>query len=213
MKIYERYLNSSDAAQQLNHCLVVLDGSPYYLSHVDEWKYSVLRVLGSLEENNIRWSTRTSILDIKRMELNQTLPSLGYVMFLNRPVYLKRKPLRKWKQGLYAEYLTHKYQVDKHGTIKISYKDILSSGAFLNMFYDVYPTFKQAYASLVFLQEGPKAFHKNWAIYRNFDKVSRSYIIEIEYKGETVGSITEGTIRLKREYRYLSEELTEVIVK
>lgn len=122
---------------------------------------------------------------------------LGYVNTQARATYLMRMPLRRdWKQGLRAA-------------------NCLSSGrnvfnicnkALRNCIKNEYPSFKEVVAEMVESQHKRtqiKAFHRYWAVSSNGTLLYRNL--------QEVGVISKGKPKLKAEFDYLKESLSEIV--
>jgi hypothetical protein len=223
MKVRERYATSRDASQQLHNTYVVLDGTLCHIECVDGWVYNI-RSATPRRDGALTWKQRREEKSIKEMDLQLEPIKLGYVNYSNTAVYLQRKPLRKWKQGLYAEYLKIKSSASaglangvKRGAGIFNTKTVVASRSFLDMYADNYPSFYRAWVQVRLLHFSSAAFHRNWAFTRARSREAAMFMgggeeYHLEYKGTRVGKIEEDEVVLNNEYKYLSEDFVEAMV-
>ncbi len=240
MKINSRYQTAADASQQLSNTTVVLDGKPCHITSVDGWTYVVKNVIPE-KDGSYRWSSRTNTQDISNCDLELVPIELGYVNDpMNIACYLQRKPLRKWKQGLYAEYLRIKTSTksnnnplkrfgNQFGLDKV--KNILKGKCFLDMYYGIYPSFYRAYTQVRFFNHQSVAFNHHWA-FKSGEVVGKlrqqnhpeppkgrdepikppEMEVFLEYKGDIVGECEGANLRLYKKHEYLTETFIEAMI-
>lgn len=189
-----RYDNVADAYQQLNRTVLFTNmGIPFYVRAVDQrkWGWLVL-ALGDREEN-------TEAIDLRLLGIDFKPPQLGYCNYQGSCVYLVRRPVRMWKQGLSMEHL-----LAKHGGYID--EDILQSEYLYNTLLNNYPSLSESYISI--LDTGNSiAFHRDFALSaRNYPNIS------LDYKGKVIGSVNEdGDLEIDGKFFYLKEQLAEVL--
>lgn len=233
MLVKERYATANDAQQQLHNTIVVLDGTPRHIYLSEDWQYKSRRVLDNRKD--IRWSEKSDLISIRNMDLTLEPIKLGYINDHNGVArYIQRKPLRKWKQGLYPEYLTIKNGLNLGLGRNISeyIRGLLQSDGFIQMYYDKYPSFYRAYVDVRMLNKNSMAFHRHWAFARAEldDKVMRrgaaaiglhrprageiapNVEVNLLYKGEVVGECDGANIRMYKKFEYLLEAFTEAMI-
>jgi hypothetical protein len=229
MLVKDRYDSSRDAAQQLHNTYVVLDGEILHIEQVDGWEYAS-RGTSKRRDGSLTWKTRRATINIRNMDLQLEPIKLGYVNYRGNAYYLQRKPLRKWKQGLYGDYLRIKRDenrvaaVKKNGGIGIGKlagmphpKQVLQTPEFLQMFLNKYDSFYRAWTQVRLLQKDGCAFSRNWAFTRERKKElinpmgdNNDYFLE--YKGTRVGVVDEDTVTILNDYKYLSEDFVEAMI-
>ena len=222
MKVRERYQSSDDAYQQLHNTLVELDGDLCHIQREEGWNYAIRRVVK--EGKARRWSKRQEYLSIRDMDLNLQQFPLGYVNYMGESYYLTRKPLRKWKQGYYHEYMrllsnqrpknqpALKFPVRKR--LQPHPQNIFHHQAMVDLYDQNYPSFMRAWVMVSLMDKWSVAWHKHWA----FQKVEtvknrrRANDFHLMYKGKNVGRVVDGNVILNHEFRYLTEPFVEAMI-
>lgn len=225
MKICERYKDSHDVQQQLHNTLVELDGDLVHLTYSEGYTYSVRKVIR--KDGTARWSRNQAMRNIKEAELNLEPVPLGYVNNRSNAYYIRRKPLRKWKQGLYADYLevTGQGKIDPYRRAvhkQVGVAHLFADDSFIDMYDDRYPTMVRAWVSIVHFGKDSVAWHRNWAFAKTAGKkviprrggigIGAEYDYHVGYKGKTVGKVLHGNVMLSPEYRYLTEAFVEAMI-
>lgn len=224
MLVKDRYGSTDDAKQQLHNTIVELDGDMCHIERYDGWQYSVRRVV--TEKKKRRWAKVTNTMDISEMDLNLQQFSLGFVNYRDNAIYLARKPLRKWKQGFYHEYLEainpaqeQPRQVDPgrwplKRKVGVEPFRIMHDQAMVDLYDDNYPSFQRAWVMVSLLGKKSVAWHRHWAFLRidraNGRHMERQY--DLSYKGKIVGQVIQGNVVLKHEFRYLTEPFVEAMI-
>lgn len=225
MLVGERYASSDDASQQLQNTLVVLDDELCHLNRIEGWNYHILRVVQ--DGKHRRWAKQLRTDNIQHMDLALQQFQLGYVNYNKTSYYLKRKPLRKWKQGFYHEYLSlveNQLPADpelqmKHPWAKKimnmpTVAKLMISQSMVDLYDNRYPSFRRAWVMVSMMDYDSVAWHRHWAFVRRSTRQGRRNIpvYSLHYKGKLVGNIVEGTVTLKHEFRYLTEPFVEAMI-
>lgn len=227
MRIGDRYADANDANQQLHNTLVELDGELCHIEMVEGWKFSIRKVITDGKKR--RWSKKVEHAFIKDMDLNLQQFKLGYVNYMGKSYYLKRKPLRKWKQGFYHDYMRlikndvlgeqpnpmkiqPRNQIQKRGSPDMS--NIFHSQAMVDLYDDNYPSFARAWIMVSLMDKESVAWHRHWSFAGYPVKKNRRYETEfcLLYKGKIVGTVRKGDVFLKHEFRYLTETFVEAMI-
>lgn len=228
MRVGDRYASHDDASQQLHNTLVELDGELCHLEKYDGWSFTIRRVV--VDGKKRRWAKKLETRNIRDADLNLQQFPLGYVNFHNAAYYLKRKPLRKWKQGFYHEYMN---LIVNETSVNPGKKPALPRGHALvqargvptvgNVFHDQamvdlydqnYPSFTRAWVMVSLMQYKSVAWHRHWA-FSTEDIVhnrARRKAFFLLYKGKIVGRVEGGDVILKHEFRYLTEPFVEAMI-
>lgn len=235
MKLNERYDTYGDAVQQLHNTYLELDGDFVHLSHHDGWDFTVQKVTINGEGRRV-WSNDRQITDVSEMDLTLDPITLGYINYQQSTYYIQRKPLRKWKQGLYIEYLkvasgSHKGGIYRGagGNPASLIKSLFATNSVIRMYDNEYPAFGDAYMMVRTLKKNSAAFHREWA----FRKIKSSpqpkmrlgaaarvrdnnelpdMEMALDYKGREVGKVSGGNVILQNKFKYLSEAFVEAMV-
>lgn len=224
MKIGDRYQNSDDANQQLHNTLVELDGELCHIERVEGWTFQIRKVVEANKQR--RWAKKIELKHIKDMDLNLQQFPLGYVNCGDNSYYLKRKPLRKWKQGFYHEYMQLVYNEEKHNPQLAGLKKAapLPGGSFVSKLFhgqsmvdlydNNYPTFARAFVMVSLMNKRSVAWHRHWAFSRTdvIKNRMRANEFNLLYKGKIVGRVQKGDVFLKHEFRYLTEPFVEAMI-
>lgn len=119
----------------------------------------------------------------------------GYCNLRDRVSYVQRVPVRRWKHGLHINNL----ECDEARK-----EAFMSTKAFSAMLRGDYPSFEKA----IGLVENRKAiaFHRLYALERG-----NLGLVWLAYRGYRVGWLERDAIRLGDDYKFLREELDEVI--
>ena len=230
MLVSTRYQTAKDAQQQLHNTVVELNGDVCHIELVGDWVYSIRGTTKLIAGKERKWKDRCVQKDISEMDLKLEPIHLGYINDGNHNAhYLQRKPVRKWKQGLYADYIRIKaHNLDKvrqailgkHGAVR----QLLLSKYFLDMFDGTYPSFYRAYTQVRIFQREAVAFDKHWAFRLIRDDVVPAMrfdqakpkgevgLIILEYKGDKVGVCEGEDIRIFKEFEYLTEPFIEAMI-
>ena len=226
MEVCKRYASSADAHQQLHNTFVELDGDLCHIEGNDGWIYTARQVVK--EGKHRRWSKVTKNINIKNMDLNLQQFPLGYVNYDKSAYYLQRKPLRKWKQGYYADYLTTvknledkikpqplaAHQLRERPKLHPTTRTIAHSSAMIDLYDNNYPSFYRAWVMVRLLEHQSVAWHRHWAFQRKEVKRGRGYSEEcwLMYKGKHVGSVKDGKVVINHKFRYLTEPFVEAMI-
>lgn len=219
MLVGERYNNSNDAYQQLHNTYVELDGELCHLALVEGWNFHVKSVIEDDYGKRVWGIAKTK--NIKDCNLNLEPIKLGYMNSGSTAVYVQRKPLRKWKQGIYTEYLEIGGVKDEavNGVVKrrVVRNDVIhrcfTGEPIIKLFDNAYPSFARAYTQVSLLRYHSAAFHRDWAFARlPVDPETRESCIALEYKGKPVGEVIAGNTVIYNQFKYLTEAFVEAMI-
>ena len=141
-------------------------------------------------------SGKRKVIQIDDEKLSLELPKLGYVNTSRGAVYLKRRPVRLYKQGLVSG------NVVTVGDVRVD--ELLSSRNLADMLQRKYPTMQQAIASSSNnpFRSKPIAFSPDLAVQGS----------TLFYRGNQVGSLTtDGEFRLSEDFTHLREAILEAL--
>lgn len=219
VQVIERYPEHGDLYQQLHNTLVELDGELCHIVIADGWEYHIRRPVR--DAGRVQWGP-AELENIKEADLNLEPFPLGYVNFERDCAYLRRKPLRKWKQGLYADYLEYVYPKDHRRAHRVS----LTHTGMIDLYDNNYPTFRRAWTEVFLFERPAMAWHRDWAFQHNTKK-KRGLVplagglgklkreppeVELMYKGRRVGKVVDGNVMIDHEYRYITEAFVEAMI-
>jgi len=137
-------------------------------------------------------------------DLNYMHFKLGYCNYDGYAVFIHRKPVKQYKQGLKGDQIDWKCAT---APIHINF-DFNFNSHICDMLEGVYPTAKYVADALKYQLSSNKAFHPNFAM--SYDTVHEDYILE--YKGVKVGFSQDlKNITLKEKFSYIREALVEAI--
>ena len=218
MLVSERYNSANDARQQLHNTLVELDGELCHVDHYDGWEFKVRRAV--TYKGKRKWAARIESMSIKDTDLTLQQFSLGYVNYNGHAMYLQRKPLRKWKQGFYYEYLTVADDADvrKAKPYGVTIHHIFQSPSIIDLYDNVYPSFVKAWTNVSMLDDSSSAWHKHWAFGTaptnngGMLLAKRKKQHTLLYKGKIVGHVLNGDVILNHRFRYLTEPFIEAMI-
>lgn len=217
MLIHERYKDGNDAYQQLHSTYVEMDGELCHLTWVEGWAFSVRRVVEKFGQRV--WGRAAAAESIKDADLVLEPIKLGYMNDFKNAVYVQRRPLRKWKQGIYVDYLEEvnpieeqgKKQLYKRGQSNVMLRCFKASG-FIDMYDNVFPTFVRAFTLVHLMGYYSQAWHRDWAFRAAPRDGSGNNNVCLDYKGKRVGEVSNGSVVLEAEYRYLTEAFVEAMI-
>ena len=172
----------------LGGCIVTRSGEPVYVHRADN--------------NVITYSPIEEIHNEKVEELNDSWdlssPKVGMV---NREtkgcVYLSRKPLRAWRQGLTSSNIVPK--ICPSGRFAFSNANL---GYLSKCLKNDYPSFREAY-------EFSQRIGKPYAFHRKFAVDANTYAVY--YKWHIIGSFINGELILASSFCHLEDTLREII--
>lgn len=172
------------------------EGVPVYVNSVFEnnVEISTIKNPGTLESCKVK-----SFCMLEDLRINPV--KLGYANEGEIPVYLQRKPIRFWKQGLTPENLSAQF-VNNGVWDNYFYPSVLCE-SIVKTVLNIYPKYMEALESAI--RGLPKAFSRDFAIYPDFPNEA------LFYKKRKVGEIVEGKPILSNEYFFLKESLEESI--
>lgn len=183
------------AATRLDDTIArLVDGTPIYIQHID--------AAGNVIYFDVE-AIGIGAAKITRMDaINPEPVPLGYMNAKSGCTYLSRMPVRKWKQGLRLNEncnstnggLNNPDYVALAKTIRGEYpkfNDVVKAVA-----KGANP-FKGAKNALM------KAWHRVWA----YDAGTGA----VHYRGEVVGNVVDGQVRLAPSFKYLQECLMESV--
>jgi hypothetical protein len=176
---------------RLRRSVIMYKGSPVYVEGVD----GMTLQLTQLETGEP--------LSVKSSDTGFDIgsPLLGYVNTDGGAVYVMRRPIRLYKQGLSTENLTvrggrgfnERYLKDK---------------SFSNMLLNIYPKLPSVLGAVMYsnpfapIKSSVRAFHRHLAVDGN----------KLHYKGREVGIIREDkTFQLNERFTYLGEEIEDLL--
>jgi hypothetical protein len=231
MKINERYSNAADAQQQLHNTYVELDGQLAHISYGEGWSWLVERPEESVGGRK-KWG-KPEMEDISELDLNLEPLKLGYMNLDGDAAFVQRRPLRKWKQGIYIEYLEVVKPEAEEAKRAMGIGDIIKqraagyplqkqmplqnlfrSDAIINAFDNKYPTFTRAYVDVRLMGKRASAWGREWAFRSEVGKGRHPMepAIAIDYKGRKVGEVVDGKSVLYNRYKYLTETFVEAMI-
>lgn len=227
MIIGERYGSANDAQQQLHNTYVEMNGDLCHLRQHEGWNFAVRSI--KKKKGKRQWGIE-DLVDIKLADLTLSPIPLGYINNALTTYYVQRKPLRKWKQGLYVEYLefvreaahTPKRLYARDKGYKATLDSLFKSDGLVDMYDNNYPSIEEVYLSIITGKHIAKAFHREWALRKenkgapvhrpNVEESFKDTKVMVEYKGKDVGKIVGGDVILQHQFKYLSEAFVEAIV-
>ena len=214
MKLSERYKDANDAYQQLHNTYVELNGELCHLNYVDGWKYNIKRVVEKFGKRS--WGRASMGESIKNEDLLLEPIKLGYMNERRSAVYAQRKPLRKWKQGIYIEYLEDVDPTAKGEVARRARTDIIANAfrgtGFIEMYDGNYPSFVRAYTLTALMDNYSTAWHRDWAFRIDRGRDGLKTQVALDYKGKQVGEVVSGSVVLRHEFRYLTEAFVEAMI-
>lgn len=113
---------------------------------------------------------------------------LGYCQSNDDVVYLTRRPLRRFKQGIDEKCMTYSRLPDIEGKKTLSSREIVWSKSFINMIIERYPSLDSALETLNKCEKPMSlAISRNVALH-----VMKHKVINVYYKNDLVGWIAPG---------------------
>lgn len=128
--------------------------------------------------------------------LSMEPPRVGFLNLADRAVYVFRRPVRKYRQGLHSEQLV---------TSKGSVRDLppLYDTVWLPTYTNTYPTFKEACQKIAKDRVRSAAFARDFAVgYEN-------KVLLLYYQDTSVGRVQDGVPVLDAKYHFLTEKLQQ----
>jgi hypothetical protein len=182
--------NKRDAEMRINKSVVMYKKRPVYITGISEKLYCTAHELGDPGAEH-RFKVTSRLLDLKPVKT-------GYLNLERNTVYLVRTPVRRWKQGLNAENI--RIHADVAGGARL-----LDTVSMRNCILNAYPKYPEAIASI---REGWRsiAFHRHYAM-----SAGPAGLVFLLYRGDKVGWIKDDSPVISDEYRFIEEELQEVI--
>jgi hypothetical protein len=190
-----KYETPDYAYQRLDSTVVRINKEAVYIQFLEGWHCNII-VLATKKNYKA---------DIRKVPLDLNPIPLGYINRRNEAIYLTRKPLRKYKQGLSRDSLV----VKAIGEAKMAMRnkgDILLSPELSKCVDNIYPSLTEAFNSVEIEKAQSVAFSRVFAINRSelFQDV-----YELLYKNRVIGSINREGIDLESRYLFLKEMLEE----
>lgn len=175
------YKDSEYADSRLRGTVVLLNGTPVYVTRVNDDLTCTVRNDEDDDEGEFR---------VECDDLNVLAPKLGFVNSGGRALYLSRKPMRcDWRQGLRPAQIT--ILTGRIGN-RPTFRDIMKC---------LRGEYKKLPASIRLLSEG----HSSVAISRELCLVKKRNLIEVHYcwRGR-VGTLSKKVITLDGKHKHLS---------
>jgi len=167
-----------DLTARLDNSICRYQGVPVYIRHTDANELT-LYLLNNLQIVFKRISSDDEDLDIS------TIP-MGYYQYTPRQVvYVSRRPVRRWKQGVEADALDFKFlNVANARHINIYTK------AFEDMVMGRYPSLEETLKNFESSEETMEiAIHRDVVL----EYLPNLKLVHVHYKGEEVGFLILGT--------------------
>jgi len=188
-----RYDEEQDAYQHLTRTVVPTEsGILFYIKSIGlhDWIWRVI-ALGDSEEHAEK-------IDIRTLGITFEPVQLGYCNYNDMALYLVRRPVRMWKQGLSIDHIK-----TQPGYIE---DDLIQSTSLNNTLLNSYPSLSDCY-DWVRKIGGGMAFNKDFAL------VTTDYPkIDLEYKGELIGRLNDkGDFEINDEFFFVKEQLEEIL--
>jgi len=189
-----RYDSADDAQMQLDYTLQMTASGLAYVRHQRGWRYSV----NYLDKPNLDPVEG----DIRKVGLTFEPLELGYVNYFGSLLYLVRKPLRAWKQGISMDNLRNLTEDYRHPP-----EDVLESSNIRDTIENKYYNLTRSYDEAS--KKGNNcAFHRDFALRR----AMLGQEITLEYKGSKVGIVNKDLdFEIDDKYIYIKEALEEAI--
>lgn len=169
----------------------------------DKVPVCILNVVEDLDKSS--GSYKANILEIptgKQYQaplatLDMEPPRVGFVNLPDRAVYVFRRPVRKYRQGLHSEQLT----TSKGGSMR----DLppLYDAVWVPTYTNTYPSFKEACVKI------NKDRVRSAAFARDFAVGYESKVIILYYQDTAVGRVQAGVPVLDAKYHFLTEKLQQ----
>ena len=171
-----KYLEQ-DVSQRLNKGVIFYKEEPYFVNSVyDSGQSLVLLPLKNLKSKGSRVATNDTNIDVSSKEL-------GYINFNAEAVYVRRIPLRRYKQSISPEALEG-YIPSRNNSSKYrgSMRNLVISAAGHSMFVGSYPKIDNALKSIASGVVRSIAISRNVAL-----SINQMGIVYIYYKTDQVG--------------------------
>ncbi|MCP4364974.1 MAG: hypothetical protein GY800_06700 [Planctomycetes bacterium] len=224
MKINERYSSSVDANQQLSNTYVELDGELAHITAIDGWNYWVKKPIDALGGKR-KWGIAAQT-NIKECDLNLEPIKLGYMNYRGSAYYVQRKPLRKWKQGIYIDYLEmatpdkpqqhlNNGLVRRNGHAPPMMSNLFTTGSLIEMYDNDFPNFVRAFSEVNILGGESSAWSREWAfrkLVQHDGYGGMKHEISLDYKGKKVGEVQGGNVVIYHQFKYLTETFVEAMI-
>ena len=181
-----------DAQMRANNTVVRFNDKPVYIKRIEPLNGEITAFFIYLLNGQ---SNNAPVMDAR---WNWKPVPTGYVNTGMGAVFLMRKPVRKWKQGLAAD------NVQFNHVMRVGTNQLLRSRNMGRMIVRDYPSFDEAREKLAEVRSC--AFHPEFALVRM--DIGPLYL---NYRGDVVGWFEKDEVVLGEEYRYLNELIQEVM--
>lgn len=188
--------NARDAAMRLEGTIVSYDGKAFKVLGITG---EDIRLYGVI----IRNGTEVTCHQDDPL-LSMAPPPIGYVNFDNHSLYLMRKPVRRWKQGLDIRALAC-----PGAGMRIMAG--LGDRNLMDCLENVYPSFEKSLGMFKSTNPFNPDARKSVAFSRYFCVNKGAEGLCLEYKGRAVGVVEKGVPVLSEKFQWLREGLEETI--
>ena len=191
--------NYDDARMRAVGCVVRYDGAPVYI-------HDITHDLNASVTNLLTQEAQAIKLSAKKWDWSPV--NTGFVNMGPKCVYVYRRPVRKWKQGLHRDNCKMSFPNRDN---RVHAGEMLKSREFGRTVAGDFPSFKKVFAAMVKGRDGKgrvesRAFSKEFGLTR-----SDLGLVWLLHRGKKVGWYEEEHLRLGEGCMHLIQSYEEVV--
>lgn len=203
------YQNAREANDRLKGCMIFYQGRPHIVQQATDNRRGPPVTLHLSPCFRGDWDGLYIQVPLDSRDLNYTSMKLGYVNDGREAVYLMRRPVRRYRQGINGENLTSSlYRFNPeviYHTFAANRLSNLSREVAANL-SGVYPAYEAAVEAVIEGDAWSRAFTRELAV-----EGDRLGFLTLCYKGERVAAKfrEDANFRLPKRYHFLAETLEQ----